>query len=214
MNFNQDRRAKVTAFIDGFNFYHAVDNLNAEHLKWVNLWGLMEEFVHPPTQQLTAVYYFSAIAEWLIEPAKRHKAYINALAANGVTNILGTFKRKEGHCNNCGNTWDQHEEKQTDVNIAVTLIQEAFRDSFDIALMVTQDSDFAPALSLVNSLPKQRQIKLLSPPRMRHSKELAKYCHKLSKIKVVHLERNLLPGQVQDHTGRVIAVRPSIYNPT
>ncbi len=31
---------KVISYIDGLNLYHAIDDLNRPHLKWVDLWAL------------------------------------------------------------------------------------------------------------------------------------------------------------------------------
>ena len=73
---------RVTAFIDGFNLYHAIDKLGRDHLKWINLRRLMEIFIQPDTHVLTSVYLFTATPEWLVEPAKRHKAFIQAQAAS------------------------------------------------------------------------------------------------------------------------------------
>ena len=42
----------------------------------------------------------------------------------------------------------RHEEKETDVAIAVTLIELFLRDECDAAVLVTGESDIAPALRL------------------------------------------------------------------
>ena len=178
MDVNDSAKIRVSAFIDGFNLYHAIGNLGRDDLKWVNFWKLMEIFTHPETHVLTSVYLFTAIAEWLVEPAKRHKAFIAAQEAHGVIPVLGSFKLKYEGCNKCGHTWTGHEEKQTDVNMAIWLVQEAFNNRYDQAIIVTQDADLTPALRLVSELPKNRKIKVVSPPGLRHSKELSKYASK------------------------------------
>ena len=38
---------RVISFIDGFNLYHAIDNLNQSHLKWLNLHSLSNAFIKP-----------------------------------------------------------------------------------------------------------------------------------------------------------------------
>lgn len=174
----------------------------------------MEVFTKPGIHQLTAVYYFTAIAEWLTEPAKRHKAYIAAQQARGVTPVLGFFKPKGRECRSCGHTWKAHEEKQTDVNMAVWLVREALNNQYDQAIVVTQDGDFVPALQLVSELPKQRKIKVIAPPKLRHSKELGKYANKRASIKLKHLQKCLLEQQVIDSiTGHIVAIRPAKYDP-
>jgi hypothetical protein len=65
------------------------------------------------------VYYFSAYAVWQPRKVGRHIAYVKALRAVGVTVVLGQFKQKDRRCPACNHTWVGHEEKETDVNIAI-----------------------------------------------------------------------------------------------
>lgn len=206
-------KVRVVAYIDGFNLYHAIHNLRRDDLKWIDLRQLMECFIDPQNQEIVAIYYFSAIAEWLPEPAKRHKLFIDAQKLVGVTPILGSFKEKERSCKKCGASWKGHEEKQSDVNIAVWMVQEAFKDNYDEAFLVSQDSDIAPALRLIRELPKARRIKVIAPPRLRHSKELAQYAHKTPTIKMIHLERSRLPEYVRGEAGQITITRPTKYMP-
>lgn len=213
-NFNQSlKKTRVACFVDGFNFYHAVDALAKDHLKWVNLWGLMRAFIQPDRQELSAVYYFSAIAEYRANKAARHKKYLSVLKEAGVTPILGSFKAKKLECQRCGYSWTGHEEKQTDVNIAIWIVQEAFRNNYDEAFLVSRDSDLVPALRFIREMPRGRRIKIIAPPGLRHSKELAKYADKLATIKEIHLERNLFPETVAREDGSVVAKRPAKYTP-
>lgn len=206
-------KIRVACFIDGFNLYHAIDNLGRNELKWVNLWQLMECFVNPTAQEIIAVYYFSAFAEWLGEPVKRHKVYVRALDHYGVTPVMGRFKEKRLACVKCGQSWIGHEEKQSDVNIAVWMLREAFRGNYDEAFLVSQDSDLVPGLELIGEMPKARRIKIIGPPERHHSKELCNVSTKQAKIKVVHLERCLMPEEIRDKGGNLIAKRPQKYHP-
>ena len=209
----ENNKIRVSAFIDGFNLYHAIDDLGRDDLKWVNLRKLVEIFTNSE-HVIVNVFYFTAIAEWLNEPAKRHKAYIEALKLYGVTPILGSFKAKNRRCNSCPNTWVAHEEKKTDVNIAVSLLREAFHDRFDQAFVISRDSDFTPAFQAVKDLPKPRVIKLIAPPKYRHSKELGQIADKTSSIKVSHLELCRMPKEVKDPlSGLVVSTRPEKYDP-
>ena len=54
---------RVFVYVDGFNLYHAIDDLNQDHLKWVNLWALSEKLIaQDGREQLVVVKYFSAFA--------------------------------------------------------------------------------------------------------------------------------------------------------
>jgi len=40
----------VIAYIDGFNLYHAIDELAQPHLKWLNLWALSSHLLREASQ--------------------------------------------------------------------------------------------------------------------------------------------------------------------
>lgn len=210
-----DRPKRVSAFIDGFNLYHAIDNLRLNHLKWLNLFTLCKEFAPEPEFQLTNVYYFSAFATWKPGPYKRHRAYLKALELTGVKAIMGNFKEKDRKCFACGKKWKDHEEKETDVNIAVNLVINAARDSFDRALLVSQDSDLAPAVKVVKSEFPQKEIKIVTPVGLHHSFQLkqAAGSSNCTRMKKIHLERNLFPKELYDPNRRLIVSRPAEYDP-
>src|SRR5262249_41727666 len=140
---------RVICFVDGFNLYHAVNRLNAPYLKWVNLWLLASVFIRPKSQQLVDVFYFSAFADWLPQSKKRHIQYVKALVASGVNPVIGKFKSKDRNCPKCAHKWSGHEEKETDVNIALAMLNLAYKDRYDHAFLVSNDSDLAPAIHMV-----------------------------------------------------------------
>lgn len=205
-------RVRVSCFIDGFNLYHAIHQLGMDALKWVNLAGLMRTFTSSGIHEISSIYYFSAYAEWLIGPCARHKAFVSANMHYGVAPILGNFKPLAASCKRCSNAWTAHEEKQTDVNIAVAIVREAYKDSYDEAFLVSCDSDLAPALELVREVRPDKKIKLVCPPGRKHSKELSKHATALASIKTIHLERNLLPERIET-AGGIIIDRPPKYGP-
>ena len=176
----------------------------------------MENFIDKQQHEITAIYYFSAYAEWMPDKKARHEKYIAALLAIGVTPILGEFKLKDRSCPRCKHRWTGHEEKESDVNAALYLLNEAYKDSYDEAFLVTRDSDLAPPVRMVLTLFPNKRIKIVAPPRLRHSKELSQAVKgkRLASIKDIHVERSLLPQNVIDYkTGNLVAKRPSEYDP-
>ncbi|MDH3511743.1 MAG: hypothetical protein OER85_12895 [Gammaproteobacteria bacterium] len=105
-------KTRAAAFIDGFNLYHAVDDSRQSQFKWLDLCALIEVFVPASQFDLVAVYYFSAYATWRANAYKRHREYVKALQANGVTPVMGQFKKKSRTCFSCGAKWETHEEKE------------------------------------------------------------------------------------------------------
>lgn len=205
---------RTVALVDGFNLYHALDDLRANHLKWLDLRAMLSHFALPPQFSLDRVLYFSAYATWKSGHYQRHQAYVRALEARGVEAIMGKFKEKERECKNCGNKWTSHEEKETDASIAMHLLDLAQQDQFERALLVTADSDLCPAARMVLNRFPAKEIKILTPPGRYSSNELAAATgREPSKIQPIHILRSLLPAQVVDANGLVVATRPSHYDP-
>ena len=207
---------RVTAVIDGFNLYHALVDLGANHLKWLDLRAICQTFAPSPDFTITEILYFSAYATWRTASYSRHRRYIAALEATGVTPVMGKFKEKERRCRKCGSVWRDHEEKETDVNIALYLYRGAINDQYDRALLISGDSDLGPAVRFVKHEFPQKIIRVIAPPGRRHSMELVQAAGGRSNAKSmqpIHLSRCLLPQEVKDDAGNVAATRPSEYDP-
>lgn len=210
---------RVACFIDGFNLYHAIDDLSLSgkprhYLKWVDLWALSLGFIRPSVETLTAVHYFSAYATWLPQASARHREYVAALEAKGVNVKLGQFKKKGRSCKSCGAQWDGHEEKESDVNFAVELLNRAWREEFDRAIIVTADTDIVPVLQMVKQVHGHLHLTAAIPERRYgNAISLRNACHSSQRIKETHLLNSLLPEKVADATGLVVATRPVKYEP-
>jgi len=204
-------KKRIISLVDGFNLYHAVCDLKQNHLKWNNLWSLSEAFIKPTQEVLSDVYFFSAYATWKQQSHLRHLKYVQALEAVGVKTVLGHFKQKKRRCHSCKNEFIAHEEKETDVNIAIHLLDLAHRKAFDKALIITADSDLCPVINLITEKFNDINITILVPPgRYAIARELRSKVPTI-KIKQSHLENNLLPAEVTDrYTGNIIK-RPNEY---
>jgi uncharacterized LabA/DUF88 family protein len=206
---------RVACFIDGFNLYHSLDDLKKPHLKWVDLWALAEVFISRNSQRLDTVYYFSAFADWMPDKQRRHQAYVDALIARGITPIIAAFKNKSRYCPSCKSKWTGHEEKETDVNIAVTMLSGAYRNEYDHAFLVSRDSDITPAIRILRADFPKKEITVIAPPNRGHSNELLQIVPppKKAKIRLAHIERCLLAEVVFDAGGNVAGRRPREYAP-
>jgi hypothetical protein len=90
---------RAALYVDGFNLYHAIDDLNDDRLKWLSLHDLGQTIIRRKTETLGAILYFSAYAHFRSarDPSvvARHRRYVAALESTGVEVLLGNFKRKE-----------------------------------------------------------------------------------------------------------------------
>ena len=156
-------KKRVSVYVDGFNLYHAIDDLRDDSLKWLCLRRLSESIIRGD-EELRAVKYFSAFATWIPDAMLRHRAYVEALKCEGVKFIEGNFKKKFLKCKVCGAQYQTHEEKETDVNIAIHLIQDTFHDTFDRAIVISADTDMASAIAIARQLSGTKQIDVVCPP--------------------------------------------------
>jgi uncharacterized LabA/DUF88 family protein len=59
---------------------------------------------------------------------------------------------RERKCPLCLKHYQAHEEKKTDINIAITLLADGVADKFDTALILSGDSDLAPVTTKLKQL--------------------------------------------------------------
>lgn len=154
---------RAIVYVDGFNLYHALDELRDDSLKWLCLRRLSESILREG-ETLKQVKYFSAYATWMTSSFLRHKDYVAALQAEGVKFIEGNFKKKYLKCKVCGAQYHTHEEKETDVNIGIHLVRDTLQDSFDRALVISADTDMASAVAMARSLSGTKRIDVVAPP--------------------------------------------------
>ena len=168
---------KILALIDGYNYYHklAIYQRNQNLcVKWLDYKSLLKAAIksHLKTENFDIeVIFFSAIATHRSpESQARHRTYIKALKASGVKVILGEFKEKYIYpCKDCRQKRPdekilKHEEKHTDVNVAITLLEKAMTNSFDRAYLLSEDNDYVPVVKRVKELYPQKRIIICPPP--------------------------------------------------
>lgn len=198
---------RTIVYIDGFNLYHAIDDLGEPHLKWLDLWSLSEKLLRDG-QELAAVKYFTAYATWRPASYRRHQRYVQALEARGVTAIVGRFKAKTVRCHaRCRQTYITHEEKETDVNIGVHLMADALRDRFDRALVISADTDLNSAVLCTRAEAPRKRIDIVAPPGRKGRNSAA-----LFEVTKGRVRTSLLPAQMRLPDGRAL-VRPPSYDP-
>lgn len=198
-------------FIDGFNLYHAIKRLRDPRLKWVNLMALMLRQTMAQSEEVTSVNYFTAYADWWPHRKLKHEQYVAALECVNVNVVLGQFKVKDRRCPSCRHSWQGHEEKETDVNIALWLVDGAYRDEYDRAYIVSRDSDLKPAIAMVRSRFPRKEVFVVAPPHLGHSNDLVSVASGKRKISKPQIEQCLFPEFVYRADGTLAATRPVSY---
>ncbi len=206
----------MALYVDGFNLYHAIDNLGEPHLKWVNLWELGERLMPNRTRfRLVRAYYVSAIRKPESDKGKRHQQYVNALKHFGVECDLSHFICETVECDNCHRNWQDPQEKESDVNLALAVYDDAHRDVFDLAYMISSDSDQAATARMFKKRFPGKQLVSVAPTGLEESKAIKQYIP-TQKLPKVALEESLLPQAVRGNVnGKLIMpfMRPASYDP-
>jgi uncharacterized LabA/DUF88 family protein len=198
---------RVIALIDGYNLYHAMDDAGRHDLKWLNLWELCDALIRNDSRaELVGVFYFSAFATWKPEQYARHRQYVAALKCVGVKTILGNFKKKPRKCNRCLNEWTAHEEKESDVNIAIHLLDKAHSDEYDEALVLSADTDLTPAIKMVRQKYKNKTIIAVLPPGRQYVGSLIDAANSKIRISFELLEKCQFVDQLTTSTGEIITI--------
>lgn len=208
-------------FVDGFNLYHSVERVQkaepAVQLKWLDLTALAKAHVYAagPRDVVAGVHYFTAYAEHLTQtdPGKlaRHRAYVRALTATGVTVHFGHFKPKDVWLETLGRYERIWQEKATDVSIVAQIFAEAARSTLDTAVIVSGDADYAPAVPVFRELfPAKRLV--FAFPFDRKNKELARAAPESFTLAKESYARHQLPKAVQLPSGKFV-VCPHTWRP-
>jgi uncharacterized LabA/DUF88 family protein len=194
---------RVIAYIDGFNLYYGLREKQWKWFYWLNLKSLAENILKP-NQALLKTKYFTSIVN---RPAPRHQrqaVYLEALQTLPDLEIFyGHFLADPVTCHKCGHTYETHHEKMTDVNIAVELLTDAFRDQFDTALLMTADSDLVGPIQAIKRLFRSKRVVTAFPP-ARWSSELAKKSHAYMHLGRDKLSNSVFPDEVQKSDGFIL----------
>jgi uncharacterized LabA/DUF88 family protein len=169
--------------IDGFNLYHSVKkagkDLGGVTTKWLDIHSLCTAYLYLISKdaRVEKIFYFSALAHHLTssDPGKvtKHENYIKCLQVTGVKEELGRFKGKKIWCAACKTQLKRHEEKETDVAIASKLFEVLITDACDTVVLMTGDTDLAPAVKTAKALFPKKEI-VFAFPYKRKNRELAK----------------------------------------
>jgi uncharacterized LabA/DUF88 family protein len=202
---------RVVAYVDGFNLYYGLKAGYGRKYHWLDLQLLARSLLRPG-QELRAVHYFTARAYGDSAGEGRQATYLDALASHSakVRLVEGRFQEKPQGCLSCGARWITYEEKETDVNIAIAMLEGAVRDEYDSAILISGDSDLRPAVAAVKRICPEKRIIAAFPPR-RHSMGLAQIVDGYVSISTTKVRNAQLPPRVVTARG-VTLERPAHWS--
>jgi uncharacterized LabA/DUF88 family protein len=190
----------LTSFlIDGFNFYHSIKEL-PRRLRWFNYHKFCRHFLRE-NDTLHSITYFTALAYWRPKSEERHQVFIEACKILGIKVMQGKFKERNIPCSYCHKINIRHEEKATDVNIALQAYRLA--KEVDQIFLVTGDTDLIPAVRAIKDDYPGIKIGVIFPFN-RATRELKNEVHLSHKVKQKNLAQFTLPPSLTKEDGTKI----------
>jgi len=194
---------RVIAYIDGFNLYFGLRAAGWKRFYWLDLQAMVRNLLKV-RQELVFTKYFTSRVSYPREKERRQSTFLEALETLDEFRIYyGHYQTNPQNCKKCGNRVMIPSEKMTDVNIAVEILSDAYQDMFDVALLISADSDLtAPVLAIKNLFPNKR-IVVAFPPQ-RHSAQLQRLAHGSLQIGRATLAKSVFPDKVQKADGFIL----------
>jgi len=140
--------------------------------------------------------YFTAPVINDTEKEKRQTTYLEALGTlNYLEIIKGQFLPEPRECPKCKYVETILKEKMTDVSIAVEMLLDAYCNRFDIAVLISADTDLVPPITAIKKKFDNKRIVVFFPPQ-RFSDHLQDVAHKSLHIGRTHLRDSVFPDRV------------------
>ncbi len=171
---------RTVIYIDGFNLYFRLLE-NRPALKWLNIKALGERLLKPANRVIGVRYYTARVSGRIDKAAPaRQQLYLNALRTIPEISVhMGTFLLSEKFAGlvkppefrpriTLPAPWPdvvkvvKVEEKGSDVNLASHLLLDAFQGNFEVAAVLSNDSDLVEPIRIVTQV-LGKPVGLLSP---------------------------------------------------
>lgn len=95
-------------------------------------------------------------------------------------------------------------EKQTDINLALSLFSDAMQDEFDFAYLLSADSDQAATGKYLRDFFPSKKIITVSPPNKPISNNVANYAAGKRRINLADIEKCRFPNYVKNLDGGIV----------
>jgi uncharacterized LabA/DUF88 family protein len=202
-----EARIRTNVYIDGFNFYYGALR-NTPH-RWVNLRRMCELLL--PKNTVAEIKYFTALVSARPndpDQPVRQQLYLRALrTVPGVSVHLGHFLSHEVTMPLAVAPGQRQtyvrviktEEKGSDVNLATHLLHDAHMGRFDVAVVVSNDSDLLEPIRIVRSQ-LGKKVGILNP-HPNPSRALLPHLDFIKQIRAGVLRASQFPTAMTDATG-------------
>ena len=199
---------RTIVYVDGFNFYYG--EVRGTPWKWLDPVALFQKLLGPQNTLVKIKYFTARVQPSTSDPTvqDRQDAYLRALQAYCplVDLYYGHFLRHRismEHANPPPPSvavW-KNEEKGSDVNLALHVLNDAWLNTYDCAVIVSNDSDLAESLRMVKAQ-NHKLIGLVTPgaPLRKTSRQLRAHADFVKPIRTWMLKSSQLPNPIPGTT--------------
>ena len=220
MDITKMKKQRTIVYVDGFNLYYGALKDKAG-CRWLNIEEMVKSILPSkptPINDIVAVKYFTAkISSRANHPNQVNHQNIYLKALKTIPNLEVVLGRYDTHIVRSklaapivgvGSYVDVYktEEKGSDVNLATHLLHDAHTSAFDVAIVITNDSDLAlPIEFVVSKL--NKKVGVISPyPKA--SMHLCKVSSFTRVIRRSNITSSQFADQITDSDGTVL-VKPT-----
>lgn len=200
---------KTIVYIDGFNLYYG--QLKGTPHKWLDPVKLFQQVLGAQNNIVEIKYFTARVKPTPTDPQVhiRQDAYFRAIQAACplVTLHFGHFLRHKVRMENASRppaTWEvwKTEEKGSDVNLALHVLNDAWQDAYECAVVVSNDSDLCESLRLVKRHHPAKTLGLITPgaPQRQTSRQLVAHADFQRPIRGWALAASQLPSPIPGTT--------------
>ena len=154
---------RTVAYIDGYNLFYGL--LKGTSYKWLDPTRLVSALLRDDHELVSVKYFTSPVKTYPHDTSAldRQKIYIQALTTLPNVEVIQGFYRKdavlmpvhEEECKTCPIAKNgfvkvvKLEEKRTDVNIASSMLLDAFNNNAEAFVLVSGDTDFIAPVNII-----------------------------------------------------------------
>lgn len=193
-------KRRAVLYVDGFNLFHALLDQGRREWLWLDLRALGRGLIDP-MERLAGVTWVGAHRPQGRGRMEAMFRYEQALRARRVRCLMGHFIVHSDGCRACGHSWISATEKQSDVNLALSVAADAAADRFDTAYLLTTDGDHAATARFVREGYPRKRVVAVAPPGRAHNRQIAVWSDDLVGIGPNLLARSMLPDRLKTPRG-------------
>lgn len=206
---------RVVAYIDWFNLYHSIDKHLWSDYKWIDYRKMVQAYLWEG-DELMDVFLFTAEPLWNKDKLARHRSFMDVLSKHCKIRIINwnyssvvrnfnwdkmsvlnplTREKLRVRVQPSWFSYETFEEKQTDVNLSLYILEGALRNYYDKAIVFSWDSDIAPAILMAKQHCPDKIFKWILPVNWKW-RVISRACNQVKILNTEILNQSRLPDSL------------------